>query len=91
MHEIIICAAVRFDTHWERGKVVVGNFHGACFAAKAAFFPDAKEVEQGFVTSQLRFVGREEARRIAVEARQVNPERCHSETELFSEDLPPLR
>lgn len=56
----------------------------ACYAQDD---PDAAHiVEQGFVTDQFRFVGREEARKIADAAGQTS-ERDMKARELFSEDL----
>ena len=44
--------------------------------------------DQGFLTSEGKFVGREEAKKIALAAEQVLPGQGHERhTELFSEDL----
>ena len=48
---------------------------------------EPEPLEQGFVTSDGRFVDREEAWRIAVDAGQVTEVAQTSRRELFSEDL----
>jgi hypothetical protein len=93
--EIIICAAVLYSN----GKVFVGRAHFECFraahAANTYAFAKgyekemAQEVEQGFVTSQRRFIDREEALKLATNAGQIVTK--HPPLyELVSEDLSPI-
>lgn len=93
--EIIICAAVLYSN----GKVFVGRAHYECFRAahdantyafaKGYEEEMAREVEQGFVTSERRFVGRRLALEIATANGQVVTKRPPLD-ELNSEDLKPI-
>ncbi len=72
----------------DRGLVVCGHRHGQCIWTVSSLTglrtEDATgEHEQGFLTSDNRFVTREEAAIIAFEAHQINEPK---ET-LYSEDL----
>lgn len=76
----------------ETGIVVCGWRHGNCIAILHELFPnreyiinnkDSKTTIQGFLTSDNKFVNREEAGRIAFNAGQINKKtNC-----LFSEEL----
>lgn len=89
--EKIICAAVRFQ-----GKVWYGHRHHHALEAmkdELSYVMNRKQMidqrtgsDQGFVTSEGRYVGREEALEIAKRAGQV----VNSDTDgqrLFSENL----
>lgn len=100
MKERIICAAVWFqdgiDTYIHQpknitsGYVVAGRRHHNCFTTHAMLkglrSTTSKPIssEQGFITTEDRFVDRKEAYRIAHEAGQVNGQ---LDKELYSEDL----
>lgn len=93
--EHIICAAVWFDdgvahVHQPvpRGIVVGGWRHHACIEAVSSLAQGHGEVyvaqrDQGFLTSRGRFVGREEAAKIAWDAGQT----ARALASLTSEDL----
>lgn len=95
--EYILCAAVHFDdgfkyehmpTNITSGFVICGRRHHNCFATVAAInnVPLSKDVYksvQGFMTNTDRFVNREEAAKIAYNAKQISEERDM----LFSEHL----
>ena len=87
--EKIICSAVKVN-----GEVFRGHRHCHAILAmndKLSWNMGRQEIarlntEQGFVTSENRFVDRSEAIKIAIEAKQIDE--CKSNNpELFSEDL----
>jgi len=88
MKELIICSAIKMSD----GYIIRGHRHGNCFDTARAIPRYAeyrtKPDDQGFVTSLNRFVGREEAYKLFVEAGQVSasPDGHHGK-QLFSEDL----
>ena len=71
----------------DRGIVFCGWRHFNCIYQLVAIFGKSThelgEVEQGFLTSKNRFVGREEAGKIAYEAGQTD----ELKTYLYSEDV----
>lgn len=97
MKEYILCAAIWFDDgkkyfyqpyNIEFGLVLCGHRHGCIFQQIGGLIGERKnlgiyEKEQGFLTSLNRFVGREQAAKIAFEQNQI-PE---PKDTLFSEDL----
>lgn len=85
MEERIVAAAVRYEGM--TFSLLPPARHGECLLLCHACRPDSfgKE-EQGFVTSHNRFVGRIEARKIAVAADQLI-ERAGKLPELYSEDV----
>lgn len=96
MDNYIICAAIWVQDnvyhYWqpvniEEGYVVAGRRHHNCFYMlyifdKAAYF-DKTKITQGFLTSDNRFVGREEAADIAYNVGQISEPVDY----LFSENL----
>ena len=92
MKEIIICSAVRF-----KGKVWMGHRHRDALDAmhnELSYAMNRKEMneqetdrEQGFVTSQGRYVSREEAWKIAFLAGQVNDRLHRTPGYLYREDV----
>lgn len=104
--ERILCAAIYYDdgkeyAHMPRniktGIVACGRRHHNCYVILDKIFPGHEylvEDVQGFLTSEDRFVDREEAFTIAEAAGQILPEelqRMNQKTldnrELFSEHL----
>lgn len=83
--EIIICSAVKF------GDVIVqGRRHSDCIQTAHGMGLDTKHIssDEGFITSQNRFVGRKEARKIHVDSNQVPFREIYTANEeLYSEDL----
>jgi len=80
----------------DKGIVVCGHRHGHCIDIMATlsklrsvtFGPDGVgEYEQGFYTNLNRFVSREEAYVIALEAKQIVKGKTYHSDRLFSEDL----
>jgi hypothetical protein len=75
----------------KKGVVFSGYRHSQCILMKCALtgLMDAEsgENEQGFLTSKNRFVSREEALKIAIEANQVIDLSQVRVNRLFSEDL----
>lgn len=73
----------------ERGIVICGQRHLQCIrtfsfiAGKRSVESECGEYEQGFLTNTNRFVGREEAGKIAFEAGQTD----ELHTTLYSENL----
>ena len=76
------------------GVVVGGCNHGNCVIPLQTMFPNRKYIlknekgnktTQGFLTSKNRFVGREEAAEIALDAGQISE--IKGKPYLFSEDL----
>ena len=90
--ERIICAAIQIV---KTGKVFYGHRHDQCLNSMNSELSwtmnrqEIAEVEkiQGFVTTEGRFVGREEALKIALENNQVIDESEIRGDRLFSEDL----
>jgi len=70
--EFILCAAIDYD-----GTIVCGHRHGDCYDVLKSLIGeiDADKLpardKQGFLTSENRYVGREEAWVIAKERKQV--------------------
>lgn len=85
--EFCICAAVIFAD----GRIVRGHRHDSCFLTAGRWTPqpDLKGSVQGFITSQNRFVGREEGAQLQKAAGFGVSAHTQSEIgdELFSEDL----
>lgn len=79
--ERIVKAAVR-----KNGQVYTGKRHHEILN-NIKPFGALKGSEQGFVTSTGRFVGREEARRIALDCGQVRKEDLRTNNLIFSEEL----
>jgi hypothetical protein len=84
--EICICSAIKFTN----GKIYRGHRHGDCYWTAMMSGIDVKREigEQGFVTSNNRFVGRTEGRKLqdAAGIKSVDTEGYRGNT-LFSEDL----
>jgi hypothetical protein len=74
----------------DRGIVFAGHRHHNCLYQMVAVTGKAQhemgEEVQGFLTNKNRFVTREEAVKIAVEAGQIEKPEYHDD-KLFSEDL----
>ena len=99
--ETILCAAIHIDdgksykgqpTNIATGLVLSGHRHGNCFQLLGILdtYPSTRfdgKIEQGFLTSQNRFVNRKQAYTIARAQQQIisahQPQRGH----LLSEDL----
>jgi hypothetical protein len=93
--EYILCAAIWVNdgekyihqpNNIETGMVFCGRRHHNCFVILNKAMPEWKEAEnvvQGFITSEDRFVDREEAARVAHSAQQIK----NAMERLFSEDL----
>ena len=81
--EVIICAAILMPD----GYIVRGHRHNDCIHTRAGYtrYLGQREVEQGFMTSRNRFVGREEAYVIHNSEWLVNP--TEGVRDLFSEDV----
>lgn len=79
----IKCAALRT----EDGRIFEGRSHADCYQAMkdagVPRIPDARNCDQGFVTSEGEFVDRYRAAEVALEAGQTKK----LESPLFSEDL----
>lgn len=80
---MIVYAALRFI---EDGAILMGTRHSHIIKAAHPKGYDCTLAEQGFVTSGGEFVGRAEARRIAVTAGQAATT-SFGEAYLYSEDL----
>lgn len=95
--EYILCAAIWFDDgkHYlnqpnniTTGLVLCGWRHGCIFPQIGGLVRERQQLgifekEQGFLTSKNRFVGREEAAKIAYEQKQTQ----ELKQTLYSEDL----
>lgn len=95
--EYILCSAIYFDDNKEyihmpknieTGFVICGRRHHNCLAILGQVLQPHKEYKyleevQGFLTSENRFVDRQEAGKIAFEAGQTDS----LITTLFSEDI----
>lgn len=82
----ILCAAVYFKTpkkypfqpkNIKKGFVITGYRHGECYTLLQILSPSLLDVTidkniQGFLTSDNRFVTREQAAKIAYKAKQVD-------------------
>ena len=69
MEEFILCAAIDYE-----GLIISGHRHSDCYNVLRQLKPDAVDPErdkQGFLTSENRFVNREEAWDIAIRCNQV--------------------
>ena len=70
--EFILCAAINYN-----GNIVCGHRHGDCYEVLIALIGDIDTDKlpdrdsQGFLTSLNRYVGREEAWKIAKENKQI--------------------
>jgi hypothetical protein len=70
--EFILCAAIDYG-----GIIVCGHRHGDCYKTLTDLIGDIDETklpkrdDQGFLTSTNRYVGREEAWKIAKENKQI--------------------
>jgi len=97
--ERIICAAIWYKdfptavfgpTNVDKGIVFCGHRHLHCLHQQVAITgkrqAEAGEYIDGFLTDTNRFVGREEAAKIALEAGQVD-KLNYSRSRLYSEDL----
>lgn len=83
--EIVICAAVRMGNFTIRG-----HRHPDCIRNLVERKLDPQPIEQGFITSRNRYVGREEAMQIQRAAGAKSAYSSDGElhgTILFSEDL----
>lgn len=94
MSERILCAAIhvqdgvpRVHQPVQTGFIVGGHRHHNCLEAVAATVERSVRKHQGFLTTRGRYVGREEALRIAISTGQVVEGETHKPDELFSEDL----
>lgn len=84
MNEICICAAIKTL----EGKIIRGHRHDDCIqtAIKMRLSPLREAGSQGFMTSENRYVGREEAMRLQ-KAADVESMHGYRGSILFSEDL----
>ena len=85
----ILEAAIRHDP---TNSIITGKNHCKCMCKWKELFPDmigelkTRNIEEGFVTEDCRFVNRDIAAKIALESKQI--EKLHySSHELYSEDL----
>ncbi len=88
-----MCAAIDF-----KGTIICGHRHQDCFIIlenlleknKISYKPPCRE-QEGFLTSENRFVDRVEAFKIAVASKQIewnqDPAKYYGESILFSENL----
>jgi hypothetical protein len=69
--ELVKHAAVKA----ENGMILFGKCHADCFfqGRNTGIVMSSKSSDQGFITSYGRYVSREEAAKIAVNAKQVRP------------------
>ena len=82
--EVCVSAAIRTST----GIVIAGKRHGDCFKAMAAQCIQKEHSEQGFLTSEGRFVDRREAYKLQYKAGiESVAEGGYRGRELYSEDL----
>ena len=79
--EIVICAAIQDSNN----RIFIGHRHHDAIHAMSTRPGNAQVVEQGFITSKNRFVGRKEAMEIQINA-GLQPE-SERGIDLFSEDL----
>jgi hypothetical protein len=82
-NEICICAAINVA-----GRVIRGHRHCHCITTAISMYIPAVFMEQGFITSKNRFVGRKEAMQLqlaaGIDSVAVGGYRGDS---LYSEDL----
>lgn len=91
MKEICICAAIRLPD----GRIIRGHRHGDCIRTAEALIewenPGAWGAkmcrDQGFVTSQNRYVGRDEGLKLQMAANIPSAARDGYRWQLYSEDL----
>lgn len=77
----IICSAIR-----DKDKNIwIGKRHSDCLWLMSKFGVDDLDGEEGFLTNDKKFVNRNEAKKIAVKAKQTI--RNLEKHRLFSEDL----
>jgi hypothetical protein len=93
----VLCAAVWYDdgvirifqpTNITRGIVITGHRHHNCYQLLSEICPSRdylKHDRQGFITSDFRFVNRQEAARLAFASQQIPS--WKEGMELHSEDL----
>ena len=83
MIEKIKCAATRHGDH-----IIAGSYHGECLkiAGEAGFERADHGTGQGFLTTEMRFVGRIEALEIAKREKQIVKKHPPLDI-LLSEDL----
>ena len=94
--EYIICSAIRrIEPHPragmvynDTGSVICGHRHGDILIFNSGIVSKKFE-DQGFLTSEGRFVGRKEAAHIAAECGQIDPNnmRYGNKDYLYSEDI----
>lgn len=84
MNEIVICSAIKT----KNGLIIRGHRHADAIMTANRMKLDLTEYQQGFITSNNRYVSREEGRILQDKAgiKSVDPEGYHGTT-LFSEDL----
>ncbi len=86
--EVCICAAIKFEK--SNGDIVIirGHRHADCFLNISRREEKFKELKQGFITSNNRFVDREEGFKLmlAVGWKSASPDGYHG-NQLYSEDL----
>jgi hypothetical protein len=83
--EIVICSAIKFS----EDLIIRGHRHSDCFYSAVRFYGENNpNAEQGFMTSQNRFVGRKEGLKLQLLAgiKSENPQ-GYDKKMLFSEDL----
>ena len=84
--EGIKCAAIRY-----KNELFLGKTHGAAWLLMTEKYPETvnnqEGREDGFVTTEERFVNREEALEIAEAVGEVTPDPARPVNTLFSEDL----
>lgn len=87
-NERILCAAIQIRKSKDAKPIVIGGYrHGDCFtaASRLGYTAYIDQDEQGFITSEGRFVDRKEAKQIAKQAGQLI--RNSMFTHLISEDI----
>lgn len=92
MEEFIICSAIKRE---DTGKIWYGHRHSHCIEAsnsELSWTMNRQEINklkriQGFITSNNRFINREEALIIALNNNQVLNLKEIRGNELYSEDL----
>jgi hypothetical protein len=86
--ELIISAAIQLPNGVIASLPQPLRHHDVIHALHRIGVPDQGPLNQGFITSRGRYVGREEAVWVAIRAEQIIlPKRTHPQTQLFSEDL----
>lgn len=88
MKEFILCSALNF-----KGDIIPGMRHSNCYELLQNLLPDLEDEQlpgrdnQGFLTSENRFVNRKEAWKIAKENNQIKYGLESSDELLISENL----